>query len=148
MRTNTWIAFLCLTVLGCGWDRDLTEYSLDEKSFDAETLAEIEQESGIDLPDGAKGLAYHYEPPIDPIVFARIRIPADAQEALVKQIEALTFDGDEFPMFGAEDICDWWPATFENILVSKQARSNGWYIDLRLVKEGDHMILYINYFTF
>lgn len=148
MRISTCIAFLCVTILGCGWDRDSTEYSLDEKSFDAEAMAKIERETGIDLPDGAKGLKFHHIPPIDPMVFAKIKIPADAQDAVTKQIAKLAVSGVESQKDFASKRCDWWPAAFENVLLSKQALSNGWYVDLYLVKEGEDIILYIMYFTF
>lgn len=138
---------ICLVVLGCGWHRDLTEYSLDEDSFDAEAMAKIEQESGIDLPDGAKGLAFRHIPPIDPIVFAKIKIPADAQASLAKQIGALTFRGTHFPKDFANDRCEWWPAGSESVVLSKQAFNNGYYVELYLVKEKDAIILYIKYFT-
>ena len=145
---NTCIAFLCLAVLGCRGHRDSTEYTLDEKSFDAEAMAKIEQETGIDLPDGAKGLKFHHIPPIDPIVFAKIKIPAAAQDSISRQIEALTLNGTDFPKDFANDRCEWWPSAFESVVLAKQARSNGWYIELYLVKEGDDIILYIKYFTF
>ena len=67
---------VCSAVVGCDGNRDLTEYNLDENSFDAEAMVKIEQESGLDLPDDAKGLAFCHIPPIDPIVFAKIEIPA------------------------------------------------------------------------
>lgn len=97
---------LCLAVVGCGWGRDVTEYSLDEDSFDAEAMAKIERESGIDLPDGAEGLRFHHIPPIDPIVFAKIKIPGDAERSLAEQIRALTFSGTAFPQDFANDRCE------------------------------------------
>ena len=50
----------------------------------------IEKESGIDLPDGAKGLKFHYIPPVDPIVFAKIEIPTEAVNLMEQRIAALT----------------------------------------------------------
>jgi hypothetical protein len=138
---------ICLAVVGCGVHRDLTEYSLDENSFDSEAMAKIEQESGIDLPDDAKGLAFHHIPPIDPIVFAKIQIPSAAQDAIKKQVETFTFSGSSFPENFANDRCPWWPAELGDIVFSKQAFNNGYYIEVYLVKENDDIILYIKYFT-
>ena len=139
------IFVVCFAVVGCSGHRDLTEYSLDEKSFDAEAMAKIETESGITLPGGSKGLAFKHIPPIDPIVFAKIQIPGDAQGALTKQIEALNTI--EFPNDFAYDRCAWWPPPQEHIALSKRATSNGYYVELHLVKENEQLILYIQYFT-
>ena len=136
-----------LAVVGHREFRDFTEYSLDEDSFDAAAMAKIEQESGIDLPDDARGLSFHHIPPIDPIVFAKIEMPSDAQDSLAKQIGALTFNGTIFPEGFANDRCEWWPAAPDNIVLSKHAFSNGYYVELYLVKEKKTLILYIKYFT-
>ncbi|MHC4546400.1 MAG: hypothetical protein ACYTDW_17825 [Planctomycetota bacterium] len=146
MRLVAYIA-LCLMVVGCGRHRDFTEYSLNENSFDSEAMSKIKQESGINLPYDAKGLAFHHIPPVDPIVFAKIKIPADAQNSLTKQIGALTFSGTQFPKDFANDRCKWWPAVPASTVLSKQAFNNGYYVELYLVKEKEHLILYIKYFT-
>ena len=138
---------VCLAVVGCDGNRDLTEYNLDENSFDAEAMVKIEQESGVDLPDDAKGLAFCHIPPIDPIVFAKIEIPASTQELIAKQIGDLTFSGTHFPKGFVNDRCEWWPAAPKNVISSKQAFNNGYYVELYLVKEEDDFILYIKYFT-
>ena len=84
---------VCVAVVSCSGHSDLTEYSLDESSFDAEAMAKIEQESGLKIPAEAKGLAFYQIPPIDPIIFAKIKMPAESQSSLVKQVETLTFKG-------------------------------------------------------
>jgi hypothetical protein len=139
------ILAVCFAVVGCSGHRDLTEYSLDETSFDSEAMAKIQTESGITLPDGSKGLAFKHIPPIDAIVFAKIQIPGDAQESLTKQIEALKTI--EFPNNFAYDRCAWWPPSPEHIVLTKRAFSNRYYVELHLVKEGEVLVLYIQYFT-
>lgn len=138
---------ICLAVASCGGNRDETEYSLDERSFDAATMAKIQQESGIHLPDGAKGLAFHYISPIDPIVFAKIQIPTVGQDSIRKQTEALSFSGTSFPENFANGRCKWWPGVPQGVILSKQAFNNGHYIELYLVRENDDMIIYLKYFT-
>ena len=138
--------FLGLLIISVYWiARDLTEYSLNEYTFDAGAMAKIERESGIDLPDDAQGLSFHHIPPIDPIVFAKIEIPAETEELMKERIGAL--DGYSFPEDFANDSCEWWPAAPENVVLSKQAFSNGHYVQLHLVKEKERLILYIKYFT-
>ena len=136
---------VCFAVIGCGCHRDLTEYTLDESSFDSEAMAKIQKESGITLPGGSKGLAFHHIPPIDPIVFAKIQMPANTQEALTKQIESLK--GITFPNDFAHDRCDWWPPAPQSVVLKKQATNNGYYVELYLVKEKEYLVLYIQYFT-
>ncbi len=139
--------FVCLAAIGCDGYRDLTEYNLDDTSFDAEAMVKIEQESGLDLPDDAKGLAFYHIPPIDPIVFAKIEIPATGQGLVAKQIRELTFRGTHFPKGFANDRCKWWPTSLENVMLSKEAFNNGYYVELYLAKEEGDIILYIKYFT-
>jgi len=133
---------------GRGWHRDLAEYSLDERSFDSEAMVKIEEESGIELPDDAKGLAFHHIPPIDPIWFAKIQLPATSQDSITKQIEALPSSGTQFPKDFANERCGWWPTAMQEVILSKHADNNGSYLDMYLVKEKDDLILYIIYFTF
>lgn len=136
---------ICVAVGGCRGHRDYTEYSLDEESFDSEAMAKIEQELGIDLPDDARGLAFHHIPPIDPIVFAKIRIPPAGRDSITRQIETLS--GADFPKDFANDRCKWWPGKSEDVLLSKQAFNNGYYVELYLVKAENDIVLYIKYFT-
>lgn len=110
-------------------------------------MAKIEQESGIDLPDNARGLAFYHIPPVDPIVFAKIQIPGVAQDSIMKQIDALTLSGNSFPENFANDRCPWWPTALEDVVFSMQAFNNGYYMELYLVKEDGDIILYIKYFT-
>ena len=145
MRAYVYVLVLCLVCLGCGMDS--TEYELDESSFGADTITQIEKESAIDLPDGSKGLKFHYIPPIDPIVFAKLEIPAEKRKVMETRIAALTFSGNSFPRNFANDRCKWWPSNPENVVISKQAFTNGYYIEAYLVQEKGQLILYLKYFT-
>lgn len=122
------------------------ECDFGEADFDQKGIAFIEEDTGIDLPDGAKGLRFHYVPPMDPIVFAKIQIPDEAKDSLVRQIEALPGADAYFPKDFANDRCQWWvPA---NPMLSKESKkADGYYIELYLVKEDKILTLYIKYFT-
>jgi len=132
--------------LGCDKHRDLTEYELDENSFDTEAILKIEQETGIDLPDSAKGVRFYHIPPVDPIVFAKIKIPAESERSLKNQIDKLKFNDKDFPKDFANQRCKWWPSSINNAVMSKQAFNNGYYIELYLVKEKKDDIIFIKYF--
>lgn len=143
MRTYTCIFIVCLVFFGCS--RDFTEYELDESSFGTDTIARIEKESGVDLPSGVKGLKFHYIPPIDPIVFAKIKIPAEAGKLMKTRIAALT--NKPFPKNFANDRCKWWPSSTENAIISRTAFNNGYYIEAHLIQEKEQLILYLKYYT-
>jgi hypothetical protein len=146
MKLYTNIPILCLAFIGCSNNTARHEYDLDQNSFKAETIRQIENESGIKIPDGAKGLRFHYIPPIDPIVFAKIKIPAEAAKLMEAQIAALT-DMPDFPHNFANDRCSWWPAEQENVIISKKAFNNGYYLETYFVREKEQIVLYLKYFT-
>ncbi len=148
MRVFAVMLILCLALLGCSMDSiDYTEYELNEGSFGADTIAKIENESGIDLPDGVQGLNFYHIPPIDPIVFAKLKIPSETSKVMEIQITSLTYSAHSFPKNFANDKCQWWPSNPKNVVVAKEAFNNGYYIEAYLVKEKEHLILYMKYFT-
>ena len=146
MKAYFYILILCLTILGCGGDY-FSEYELDESSFGMDTIVRIEKKSGINLPEGSKGLKYHYIPPIDPIVFAKIEIPAEARELMEIRVAELTYNATSFPKDFANDRCKWWPPSIENEVVARNAFNNGYYIEAYLIQEKERLILYLKYFT-
>lgn len=135
---------LSITLIGCG--KDASEFELDEKSFDEDTIHLLEDATGFDIPDGATGLKFYYIPPIDPIYFAKIQIPEDSLEMIKKQIAALT-TAQNFPDNFGDDRCTWWPPTLKNVVVSKKSNPTGFYLEVHLIEEAGSLILYLKYFT-
>jgi hypothetical protein len=135
---------LCLAI--SHGSRDLREYDLDEQSFQADTLAKIQKESVMVLPEGAKGLRFHYVPPIDPIFFARIAIPSNAEKIMAQRIEGLPASP-PFPHDFANQRCAWWPTDPKGVILSRQAFQNGWHLEIHLVREKEQLIFYLKYFT-
>lgn len=144
MKAYACILILSLILMGCGWR--YREYELNENSFGIDTMVEIEKESGIELPDGAKGLKYHYIPPIDPIVFAKIKIPVETGTLMESRIAALK-DMPSYPKNFANERCQWWPSDITNAIMARKAFSNGYYIEAYLVQEKEQLILYLKYYT-
>lgn len=138
------LVLLSVVLLGCG--RGFREYQLNEKSFGPDTLKEIETTAGIHLPAGVKGLKFHYFPPIDPIFFAKIEVPAHEKAAMIAEISRFT-DTPQFPDDFAHGICTWWPATFPSALISRKAALGDYFLELYLVEEQSQLILYVKYFT-
>ena len=69
------------------------------------------------------------------------------KDEVQQQVETLTSFGNQFPKDFANDKCQWWLATPEKAVLSKQTFNNGYYVELYLVKENNAIILYIKYFT-
>jgi hypothetical protein len=126
--------------------REFTAYSLDEKSFDAKAMAEIKKESGLKIPADAKGMAFQYYPPIDPLTFAKIQIPESGREALEKQIKSFK-DTDYHDDGFAYDRCNWWPPAKKSVFLFKRTYHNGYCMEIHLAKEKGHTVLYVQYFT-
>jgi hypothetical protein len=144
MRSLTAVLMLCIALVGCS--RNFTEHELDEHSFGTDTMATIQKESGLSFPNGCKGLKYHYKPPIDPIVFAKVQVPDAAAKLMEQRISGLTNSPANFPNNFANERCQWWPTNLQNVLISKKA-FNGYFVEAYLVKENGVVVLYLKYFT-
>ncbi|WP_035604831.1 hypothetical protein [Haloferula sp. BvORR071] len=131
-----------LLLVGCG--RNATEYDLDEKSFDADSSKLIEDATGFDVPAGARGLRFHYVPPIDPIYFAKYEIPAADQKAVEAEIAKLMPEKD-FPDGMANNRCTWWPKSFAGALISKKSGSDRHNTEVHLIREEGRLVLYLKY---
>jgi hypothetical protein len=141
------IVGICVFLTDSKQDLYRTEFELDEASFTADTLKKIETDLVIAFPPGAKGLRFHYKPPIDPIVFAKIEIPPEAKDSMVKRLtEMKEFPGKFHKDFGNRQ-CKWWPASVINEIATKFSINGAFYTQAHLVQEGDQVILYLKYFT-
>jgi hypothetical protein len=145
----TALVFAGLYVFFAGGGKDIafTEYELDEGSFKAGTLAKIESESGLQLPPGTKGLRFHYIPPIDPIAFAKLEIPAGSKDLMVQRLNEMREFSGKFHSDFANNRCNWWPASVTNVIATKFSTKGGFYIQAHLVQESDKVILYLKYFS-
>jgi len=153
VKRYLYVLVLCLALLGAfvlgrtllGLVTGLTEYELGEGSLGwPTTIAFIEEQSGFDIPNGAKGLRFQYLPPIDPIWFVKIETPADSRELMESRIAALP-DSDIYHL--ASDRCEWWPSSPENAVISRSETEDEManYIEAHLVQEGEQLVLYLQH---
>lgn len=139
------VILLCLAMIsisGCG--PHARERELDSTNFDAATLREVEKETGVKLPAGAKGMNYYCKPPIDPIHIARISIPAAAKEGMVKQLFALP----QKPISNSNSATErlsWWHPETENIVVERiSINDRGTYHHAILTEKDGAFTLYLH----
>jgi hypothetical protein len=111
-------------------------------------LQVIEKRTGIDLPEGAVGLAlYSNATGIDPWMLAKVRIPSDKVEALLasepfispKPINPTTIMGTSRP---------WWKPYELTKAYSGQFNIKTDLVVWTLGKESADYVLYIQWFTF
>jgi hypothetical protein len=144
MKHFIYILFFCLTLTGC--DRYSAKQELNEKTFDANTMAYIKETAKFDIPAGAKGLNFTYKPPVDPMFFAKILIPEKDEKLVETQIEALK-NSPSFPNGFGDSDCVWWPIKIDNVVVSRKSMPGDYFLEAYLVKENGQIVLYLKYFT-
>ena len=140
------LAILAVLLLA-GCDKYAHKYELDERSFGPDTLKEIEQDSGITLPTGARGLHYFYKPPIDPGFAAKIELPVESKDEVLRRIsaikqESVSVSGDLGPRF------PWWVSARASVLLDRQSRTKDTYLHAILTDEEGRMFLYLEWWVF
>ena len=136
---------LGVLIPGCG--KDAREYELDQASFGITTLQMIQDESKIILPKEARGLNFHYKPPIDPAFAAKIEIPIGAREDMLRRL--LEIKNEQINIVGELGPTNhWWVPKGAKILVNRQTSTDGVYLRVILTAEGAKTILYIEHAVF
>ncbi len=137
---------VALLYAGLGCDRRIRSYELDRTTFDAKTLQMIQADTGIALPAGARGLNFHYEPPIDPAYVARIEIPASSKDDVIRMLSAIELN----EVHVSESLgtkVRWWIPRDVKRLVDRQAFVRSNYLHVVLTEEGGALILYIEWWV-
>lgn len=135
-----------MLVSGCGKTRWAREFELDDKTFDSEAMTMVETDSGLKLPAGAKGLNFHYKPPIDPAFVAKIEIPTDSREKLQKEIEAIKNESINVSG-GLATRVKWFAPSAGAILAERECWKDGRppYLRVILTQEGGRYFLYVDH---
>jgi hypothetical protein len=142
------VLFAALLLSECSDSRWLKEFELDEKSFDAEAMQMIKDDSGLTIPAGAKGLNFRYSPPIDPSFVARIEIPKDSRGKIIAQIEAIPDEKIDISGGPGERVT-WWPPVVETVIMDRQCtQADGDYFRAILTEENGKTILYVSHAVF
>lgn len=139
---------IALLASGCSDSRWFREFELDETNFDSEAMQMVKDDTGLVLPEGARGLNFRYSPPIDPSFVARIEIPREAREMVLKQIELI--QNEEINISGGPSVkVTWWPPKKAVVIIDRQCtQSDSDYFRAILTLESDRTILYVDHAVF
>jgi hypothetical protein len=148
MRNTVFCILASVLLVGCSDSRWFRDFELDADTFDREAMQMIVEDSGLTLPTGARGLNFRYSPPIDPSFVARVQIPEEALDNVLKQIEAIQNE-DINISGGPGQKVDWWPPPRESIIADRQCHQpDNDYLRVVLTREGNRTILYVSHAVF
>lgn len=148
--TLKYLILLILVLTGCRESRWLREFELNEKTFDAEAMKMVQDQSKLSLPAGTRGLNFRFSPPIDPSFVARLEIPQSESAALIKQIEGLPQEEINISSSGGPgEKVKWWPPPKNAIMVDRQYNQpDGCYLRVAVTRESSQTILYVCHAVF
>ena len=143
---------LALVLAGCGrkasdfpLDQSISDRILDESTFDAATLAMVQQDTGIALPDGSRGLYMFYQgSTLDPSFVAKIQIPSATGDDLARRLEQLP-NQDGMVNGSLTEKVTWWNPSGGIVRVQRQYNPNGNYLRAILTQENDLLALYLEW---
>jgi len=134
---------IALVLAGC--DYKVGDYQLDESTFDDAAIAMVQKETGIQLPDGSRGLKMLYQgSAIDPSFLAKIQIPESSKEEIVNHIGEIEHQDGTVNGSLTEKV-RWWSPSSGTIITQRQSTPEGNYIRAILCQEGDQLVLYLEW---
>lgn len=146
MRILYLIIPVVLLLTGCG--RDAREYELDSKGFDSKKLQEIQSDTGIIFPVGARGLNFYYKPPIDPAYIAKIEIPKQSKDDFIKSLSTIENDHNIKNVQSMGTKVNWWiPKHVKPLLDRQRFVGTGNFLHVVLTDEGTKVILYLEWWV-
>ena len=144
MRCLLPVLLASLTMIGCG--RERTDYHLDHNTFDAKTLAMVQQRTRITMPEGSRGLNFYWAGAkcVDPWFLAKIEIPATAAETMMTQIESRQ-DGDFGVSLNPSGSVTWWTPSETNRVDRRFTIPELGYVHAIYCKEDGRWVLYLEW---
>ena len=153
MRTILIIS-LTLALTGCGrnaanqpLDESTSDRHLDEDSFDAAALAIVQRHTGIQLPDGSRGLKMFYQgSTLNPAFVAKIQIPVASGDELAGRLEKI--QSQNATVSGAlTSKVTWWNPSSGVMRVQRQFTPGGDHVLAILIQEKDRLVLYLEWMS-
>jgi len=134
---------MALAMTGC--ERSARSYELDSSSFSGGYLKLVEDKTGVTMPLGSRGLNLYYKGEnLDPSLIAKIEIPKDAAENMIKQMEKIPASKWSFQNTLSKKVT-WWDISNTAPRIERQfnSASSSGFVDISLREEGEHWILYV-----
>lgn len=122
------------------------DYNLDERSFTAESLKMIEQNTGLAFPVGSRGLHMFYQNSLDPAFVAKVEIPADSKDILIKQIEQIQNKDGSVAESLTEKVT-WWKPSEATIRIERQFTRDASHIHVLFCQEQERWVIYLTWFS-
>jgi hypothetical protein len=139
------IIFFGLAIVGCSDSRWYHEFELDEATFDDEAMEMVAKDSGITIPDRARGIHFSYKPPIDPAFLAVIEIPEEAAQEVIGQIDAIKDTAVPSSTGGLDEKNSWWTPTVGQVLIDRSTFDSGRSLRAVLTRQNGRLLLYIDH---
>ena len=151
MRTIL-ILSLALMLTGCDpgagsvrLEDSTSDHKLDETTFDAKALALVQKDTGIQLPDGSRGLNMFYQgSTLDHSFVAKIQIPDSSGDELAGRIEKIRHENGTIGGSLTEKV-SWWTPSTGTIRARRQFNPGGDYVRAILSQEEDRLVLYVEW---
>jgi len=143
-----WVALVLFLVIFFGGNFSFLDYHLNERSFTSESLKLIEENTGLSLSSGSRGLNMFYcgSKCIDQSFIAKVEIPKSSKDFLIKQIEQIKNtdfhckDGNQL-----EKRVTWWKPSKITIRIERQFYSKTGITHIWFCQEGERWILYLHW---
>lgn len=119
----------------------------DEAHF-GEKQWELVRETGLDFPEGSRGLRLFcdYRCAFDCSYAARISLPGDAATAIAAQLEKLPIQQEQVSNPGTSEL-DWWPQEDAPRRLERYFNWKAGLVWAFLLDEEDATVLYLHWFT-
>ena len=123
------------------------DYELDARSFDAQTLNQVERESGIVLPPNSRGMHFFYQgSKVDPSFFAKVMIPKISYDSAYAQIERIR-DEDISVVNSSAKHLQWWNPGQETVRVERRYLNKMNFVHLIFCEEKGEWFLYVEWIS-
>ena len=137
------LAFLLVAVLVAWMFIHSGDYTLTEKDFTRSALVVVETNSNLKLPDKSRGLNMVYIASRGgPVFVAKIEIPADAEDAIKRQI-AMVANEDYHPINALSEGVSWWNPEKASVVVERKYTVANSYVHVFLCRDDKQLVLFV-----
>ena|SRR5258708_2666383 len=133
----------CLVMAGCG--ESVKDSELDARSFTIKDLVMVQQDTGITIPAGSRGLSMYYcRSQTDPSFIAKIEIPTASSASVATAMEQIPVT-DITSTNPLSKKVTWWNPSKATTRIERKFKqmSSVAFVDALLCEEDGHWVLYV-----